>query len=279
MDLFIHDQLVDQVRDLLDRDLVLALRHVFDDDLGTDDDGSPAGLVSLANAGSSDDIAAGWEVRSGNLFHQFDRCNVRIIHDGDDAVDRFTQIVCRHVGCHTDSNTHRPVDQKVREAAGQSDRFLVSGIVVVAPVDRLFFDILQKLERDLGHARFGITHGGCAVSIQGTEVSVTVNQWVTVGERLRHSDHRIVDRRIAVRVIFTHNFTDDVGGLDMRFIRKEAGIIHCPQDSAVYRFHAVANIREGAVDDDGHGVAQEVFSHFRRDVDFLHVSVIEKSVI
>ena len=110
MDLFIHNKLINKIRDLFDRDLMLAAMHVLDLDFGTHDDRTTSGLISLTDTGTSDDIAAGREVRSRNVFHQFRCCDIRVVHDGNDAVDRFAQIVCRHIGRHTDRDTHGTID-------------------------------------------------------------------------------------------------------------------------------------------------------------------------
>ena len=57
---------------------------------------------------------------------------------------------------------------------------------------------------------------------------MAIDQRITIGEWLGHTNHRIIDGCITVRVVLTHDFTDDVGRLDVRFIRQEARIIHCP---------------------------------------------------
>ena len=51
---------------------------------------------------------------------------------------------------------------------------------------------------------------------------------------LRHSDHCIIDRCIAVGVIFTEAIADDTGTLAVRLVRRKRKLHHGVEYSALY---------------------------------------------
>ena len=176
--------------------------HFLNIDFRADSDRTASGFVSLFDAGTADDIAACREIRSFDIFiHQFDDRDVRIFHYRNDRVDRFTEVMRCHICCHTDSNTHRTVYEQVREFRRQDYRFFKTGIVVIFPVDGFLTDILDHLHGDLRHSGFGVTVSSCFITIDGTKVTMTVYQRISVGEVLSHTDHRIVSGGITMRMI------------------------------------------------------------------------------
>ena len=91
---------------------------------------------------------------------------------------------------------------------------------------------------------------------------MTVNERQAHREVLRHTHHGIVNGRVSVWVILTHNFTDGPCGLFMRFIRGNTGFVHSIENAAVHWFKSVTHIRKCTGNDDGHGVLQERRAHF-----------------
>lgn len=77
------------------------------------------------------------------------------------------------------------------------------------------------------------------------EVAVAVDQGEPHGERLRQTDQRVVDRRVAVRVQLTHDLADDAGTLHEAAIGAQAHLVHLVHDAAVHRLHAVAGVGQG----------------------------------
>ena len=51
------------------------------------------------------------------------------------------------------------------------------------------------------------------IAIHRAEISLAVHQRIAHGEGLRHADQRIVDRRVAVRMVLAHDVADDLGAL------------------------------------------------------------------
>ena len=91
---------------------------------------------------------------------------------------------------------------------------------------------------------------------------MTVDQDVTHGEVLCHTDDGVIYGSIAVGVVFTDDVADNtrrffVGGIPVVF-----QFVHGIQHAAVYRFETVAHVRQRAPDNDAHGVVEIAFAHF-----------------
>ena len=61
-----------------------------------------------------------------------------------------------------------------------------------------------------------VAHRGGGVAVDGAEVALPVHERLAHREVLRHTDDRVVDRRVAVRVVLAHDVADDAGGLLVR---------------------------------------------------------------
>ena len=72
--------------------------------------------------------------------------------------------------------------------------------------------------RGLGQARFGVTHRRRRIAVDRTEIALAVDQRHAHREVLRHADHGVVDRLVAVRMILTDDVADDAGGLDVLLV-------------------------------------------------------------
>jgi len=88
------------------------------------------------------------------------------------------------------------------------------------------------------------------------EVAVRIDQRMPQREVLRHPHERVVDRRVAVRVVLRHHPADDVGGFPVRTVGADPLLVHRPQDPAVDGLQAVANLGQRAAHDDRHGVVE-----------------------
>ena len=106
-------------------------------------------------------------------------------------------------------------------------------------------------------AGFGVSHGAGGVAVDRAEVALRVDQRVAHREVLRHPHQRVVDRRVAVRVVLLHHVADDRGALAPGLVGAEPALQHREQDAAVDGLQAVADVGEGTGDDDRHGVVDE----------------------
>ena len=62
-------------------------------------------------------------------------------------------------------------------------------------------------------ARLGVAIRRRRVAVDRAEVALAVHQGVAHGEVLREADQRVVDRRVAVRVVVAEDFADDLRAL------------------------------------------------------------------
>ena len=177
------------------------------------------------------------------------------------ARDDLAQVVRRDVRRHADGDAGRAVDEQVREARRQDERLALRAVVVRPEVDRVHVQVAQHLLRDPGQAGLGVPHGRGGVLVDRAEVALAVDELVAHGEVLRHADERVVDRRVAVRVVVAHHVADDAGALDVRARRAEAALVHRVQDAAVDGLQAVADVGQRAADDDGHRVVEVRGAH------------------
>ena len=60
---------------------------------------------------------------------------------------------------------------------------------------------------------------GGTVTIDGTEISVSVNKRMTKRPGLCHIDQSTINGTVTVRMIFTHGITDNTGTLSVRLVR------------------------------------------------------------
>jgi hypothetical protein len=154
------------------------------------------------------------EVGALDVVHEPVDRDVGIVDVRDRGVDDLAEVVRRDVRRHADRDAARPVDQQVREPGGQDDRLAVLAVVVGLEVDGVRVEVAQHLARDGREARLRVPHGGGRVVVDRAEVALAVDERVAQRELLRHADERVVDRRIAVRVVLAHAVADDAAHLE-----------------------------------------------------------------
>ena len=169
----------------------------------------------------------------------------------------------RDIGCKPDGYTRRAVHQKVGEPPGEYVRFEDSIVEVPRPFNGVFVDVAQQLQSERSEPRLGITHSRRAVAVHRPEVAVPVNERRAHVKRLRHAHHCLINGRIAVRVEFTQAVADDTRALAVRFIGRNAELMHCVKYAPLNGFKSVLDARQGSVEYDrfrirNHGVAHYV---------------------
>ena len=263
---------LDELGDLLDHAAVAALLHgvgqLGDDDrllavrqrlgvrLGADADPAAAGLVGLADAGQADDRPAGREVRARQVAHQAGDVDRRVLDVGDRGGDHLAQVVRRDVRGHADRDARRAVDEQVREARRQDRRLGVLAVVVGLEVDGVGVEVAQHLARDRGEPGLRVPHGGGGVVVDRAEVALAVDERRAQREVLRQADERVVDRRVAVRVVLAHHVADDPRALHVAPVGLQAHLVHREEHAAVDGLQPVADVGQRAPDDDRHGVVE-----------------------
>ena len=260
--------LIHLIGQLVNDDGFLAtLVGLFDVGAGTDINAAPAGAVGLNDAGAAIDDPGGGEIRPLDVFHQVVRRQAVVVDQRQAAVNHLAHVVGRDIGGHAHGDTGGAIHQQIGHPRRHDIGNALGAVVVVHIVDGFLVQIGQQFVGDLGHAHFGVTHGGGGIAVDGTEVALPVHQHVAQGERLGHADNGVVHGGIAVGVIFTNHITHHTGGLFIGFIPVVAELVHGEQHAAVHRLEAVAHIRQSPAHDHAHGVIQVRLSEFVLDVD------------
>ena len=73
-------------------------------------------------------------------------------------------------------------------------------------------------------------------------------------------------------MVFAQHFADDSGGFFIGGVGTVAEVLHRVEDAAVHRLEPVAHIRQGARDNDAHGVVQIGGAHLGVDIHMLQIS-------
>ena len=255
-------RLVHLVRQFGDDDgLPVALAHILEMSARAHVQSPAAGLVRGNDFLGAIDEARRREVRAGHDLHQLRERDLGILDERDAGGHDFRQIVRRYIGRHADGDAGRPIDEKIGNAGRQHRRLALRLVVIRDEIDRLFVDIREQFPGELRHAHFGVAHGRRRVAIDGSEVTLAVDQQITHRKRLRHAHDGVVHRRIAVRMVFTDHIADDTRRFLIGTVPVVAQFAHRIQDPPVHRLQAVADIGQGASHDYAHGVIQVRLPH------------------
>src|SRR5690606_9456199 len=225
------------------------------------------GAVGIDAAGATSDDACGREIRTGDMSHQLIDADVGVGDQRQATVDHLAQVVWGDVGRHAHGDPAGAVDQQDRNLGRHDRRNLLGTVVVRYPVHGFLVQVGQQLMGQPGHAHFGVTHGRGAVAIDRTEVALAVDQQVAQREWLGHTDDGVVNRRVAVRVVFTDHVTHDTGRLLVRLVPVVTQFAHGKQHTAMHGFQTVSRIRQRPSDDYAHGVVEIGLLEFVFDID------------
>ena len=166
-----------------------------------------------------------------------------------------------------------PFTSRLGMRVGSTTGSTVSLIEVRDEIHRVFVDVGQQLLGDIGHARFGVPVSRRRIAIDRPKVALAINQRIAQRKRLRHADHRVVNRGIAVGVIIAEHLTDYLGALHMLAVVQQSHVVHGVQNAAMHRLQAVAHIGQRAPDDDRHRVVEIRTPHLLFNVDGLNIFV------
>ena len=237
-----------------DDGLALALVDVFKMALGTHHHLASTRAVAFLHAIDAVNDAGSGKVRRRDNLHQLFNGGLRIAQQVQAGVDDFVEVVRRNVGGHAHGDAARPIDQQIRNAGGQNQRFFFGAVVVGTEIHRFLFQVCQQLVRDLGQADFRVTHGGCAVAIDRAEIPLAIDQHVAHGKVLRHAHDGVVHGLVTVGVVLTNHVTDNTGRLLVGLVPVVVELMHREQYTTMHRLQAIAGIRQGTSHDYAHGV-------------------------
>ena len=251
-----HRRLVHLVGNLGDDDGFAVVAARLDVDAAAHDDRAAAGRIGAVDAGTAEHDAAGREIRPWNDLHQCRQIDRRIVDQRDGAVEDFAQIVRRDVGRHADGDAAGAVDQQVRKARRQDARFAAGRVISVLEIDGVLVDVFQQLMRDLGQPRFGVAHRRRRIAVDRAEIALPVDQRHAQRPVLRHAHQGVVDRGVAMRMVFTHHVGDRARRLHIFAVPVVAALMRRVEDAAMHRLQPVAHVGQRTADDHAHRVIE-----------------------
>ena len=268
--------LVDSVRELRDDNPMLAVGHGLNIRDGPDLDLASARRIGFRNAPGAENLAARGEVGSLDDFHEFGQlCFAAFAHlvidYFHDCIDGLPQIVGRDVRRHADRNAGGAVDQQVREAGGQHYGLLLGSVEVGREVYGVLHQVLQHGHGNLGKTGLRVPHGGRAVPVDTTEVSMPVDQRVPRVPLLGQIYESPVNGGIPVGMVLTHGIADDSGALPVGLVRRVGELDHGIEHTPLHRLQAVPYIGQGAGSDNAHRVVDVGRLHGLLEAYFLYV--------
>ena len=235
-DVFDKASLVHLIRNFRENEAFAAVFFFFDVALGSDDATASAGLICLSDGGSAQNGGARREVGARNEFHKVLNLEVRIVDKSNRGVDNFAEVVRRDAGRHTDSYAVGAVYEQVRVSCGKNGRLFAGVVEVRAEIDGFFVDVPYHFVGDFGESCFGVTISRRRIAVDAAEVAVAVDERTTNGEVLRQSYECVVNRAVAMRVIFAQNVAYDERALSVRLVGGEVELVHAVKDTAMNRF-------------------------------------------
>ena len=174
----------------------------------------------------------------------------------------FGQVVRRDARRHTDGNAVRAVQQQVWKARRQYRGFLFAVVEVRLEGDRILSDVFEHVTCNPVEPALRVSHSRGWVAIDAAEVALAVHQRVAQGEILSHPDHGLVNRRVAVGVVFPHHFTDRTRRFRVLLVVRVTAFEHPVEHTSVHGLEPVTGVGEGPTDDHRHGVVDVRRPHF-----------------
>ena len=105
-----------------------------------------------------------------------------------------------------------------------------------------------------GQPRLGVAHRRGVIAVDIAEIALAVDERVAQREILGEADHRVVDRLVAVRMIFADHVADDAGAFLVAGGRIEPEQPHRPEQAAMDRLQPVAHVGQRAGGDRRQGI-------------------------
>jgi hypothetical protein len=205
------------------------------------------------------------------MFHELRNGDLGIVDQRAAGVDQFAEIVRRNVGRHANRDSAGAVGQQIGEGRRQNGRLLLALVVVRLELDGFLVDVREQRLCRGSEARLSVAHGSRRIAVHRAEIALPGNERQAHGEILRHADHGIVDRAVAVRLILAHHVADDARGFAEGPRRVVAAFLHGVEDAPLHRLQPVSRIGKRARHDHAHGVIEVGAAHllldgYRRDI-------------
>ena len=273
---------VDLVRQLGDDELDAALGVLLDADDRAHRDRPATRAVHVLDATGAHDQAVRREVGALDVAHerleQLLAGGTRVGQRPLRTLGDLTQVVRRDVGGHADGDAGGAVDQQVRDARRQHRGLGRPSVVVGLEVDGLLVDVAHHLHRDGRELALGVPHRGGRVVARRAEVALAEDHRRAHDPRLRQAHEGVVDRRVAVRVVLTHDVTHDAAALAEAAVGTVAAVVHRVEHATVHGLEAVAHVGQGSRHDDTHGVVDVRALHLLLQLDRFDPVALDRGV-
>ena len=148
----------------------------------------------------------------------------------------------RNIRRQTYRYTVRAVYEKVRVSRRKYHGLHSRIVEVRIEIDGFFVDFAEHFESHFAHSRLGVPVRCGGIAVDGTEVSVSVNERNVYREVLSEPYQSVVYRTVAVRVVFTQNVSDYRSAFLIRFIGRKTEFVHRIKYSSVNGFKSVSYV-------------------------------------
>ncbi len=133
--------LIDHIRKLCDDNPLTSILHFLNLCSRSKDDRAFSSFIGLMNTRFPHNKSTCWEIGTRQHLHDVTRGYFWIVHNQLDGINCLTQVMRWDIGCHTNSDSSCPVNQKIWKTCRQHQRFPFAGIVIILEIYGVFIDI------------------------------------------------------------------------------------------------------------------------------------------
>ena len=194
------------------------------------------------------------QIRPLHIVEQGHIISFGLVDQMNRRIDHFGGVVRRNVRRHPHGNPARAIGEQIGEQPRHDFGLFVFPVICGAIVDRAVVKPRHQVDGNRRQPRFGIAIRRGIVAVDIAEIALSVDQWITQRECLREADHRVINRLVAMRMIFADNIADNARALLVATRRIELEQAHRPEQAAVDRLQPVAQIGERPCGDRRHRI-------------------------
>ena len=164
-------------------------------------------------------------------------------------IAEFSSVVRRDRRRHANRDPLGTVGQQIRKGPRQDNRLAFGAVIGRFEVDCVLVNAFQQEVRDLSQPRLGVAHGRWVIAIHVPEISLSIDEWVALGEILSEAHERIVYRLVSMRMELADHIPDDTGAFLECRPWIEAQLLHCVEQPPVHRLEAITRIGQRPIHD------------------------------
>ena len=170
--------------------------------------------------------AAGGKIGTGDFAGQLADRQIRGIDQGGQCLANLGHIMGRDIGCHPHRNTGGPIGEQIGESGRHNHGFIFRTVVSRAEINRILVKSFHQQGSDLGQAGLGIAHRSRVIAVDIAEITLPVHQRIANGKILGQTHQSVINRLIAMRMIFTDHIPDHPGAFLKSLTRVQLQLAH-----------------------------------------------------